>query len=123
MGFVFRGARQILLHMKQLQTLLVYLQLSDFGYRHADPRTAISANTVAANTVADFTWAGLETRVPFAKSELDREFVRTLKLRCGDANVSLVPRVEDRYAGPMVDVVISQFAVASPVGYVSVGCG
>ncbi len=114
MAFAFRRARQILLHMKQLQTLLIYLHLSDFGYRQTDPRTALPANTLAANCVADFTWAGLETRIPFAKSELGREFVRTLKLRCGDANVSLVPKAEDRYAGPMLDVVISQCAVAVP---------
>lgn len=109
--FSFRRARQTLLHMKQLQTLLVYLNLSDFGYVRANPRTAIPANTVAANCVADFTWAGLETRVPFAKSVLDNEFIRTLRLRCGDANVSLVPKAEDRYAGQMVDVVVSQCAV------------
>ncbi len=97
--------------MKQLQTLLIYIHLYDFGYIRANPWTAIPANTIAANCVSDFTWGGLETRVPFAKSLLDHEFVRTLKLRCGEANVSLVHKPEDRYAGQMVDVVISQCVV------------
>ncbi len=107
----FGRARQILRNMKQLQTLLIYLHLSDFGYVLARPPTAITASTLAANCVADFTWGGLKTRVPFAKSVLTKEFLRTLKLRCGEANVSLVAKAEDRYAGPMVDVVISQRAV------------
>ena len=97
--------------MNQLQTLLIYINLADFGYVRANPRTAFPANTIAANCVADFTWEGLETRVPFAKSVLDKEFIRTLKLRCGEANVSLVPKADDRYAGQMVDVVVSQCAV------------
>ncbi|ERF69416.1 hypothetical protein EPUS_05961 [Endocarpon pusillum Z07020] len=110
-SFDFRSAVQTLRHMDQLQTLLIYINLADFGYVRANPWTALPANTIAANCVADFTWSGLVTRVPFARSVLDQEFIRTLKFRCGEASVSLVPKPEDRYAGQMVDVVISQCAV------------
>lgn len=103
--------------MNGLQTLGLSINLADFRRTKSDsltrnlaPETG-TANILAANCVADFTWDGLQTWVPFAQSNLSREFMDTLRRRCGDANVSLVLKHKDRYAGQMVDVIISQSTV------------
>jgi hypothetical protein len=111
----FHLAQRHLRHMNQLQTLVIYINLSDFGCRVNTPGTRKrgrdTAIVLAANCVADFTWEGLQTRVPFVESNLTAEFLDTLRRRCGDANVSLVVKGKHHYAGQMVDVVISQCAV------------
>jgi hypothetical protein len=113
----FRLAQDRLRHMKQLQTLVVHMNLSDFRCGGESPAYAIpsrddgTVHRLAANCVADFTWDGLQTRVPFAESNLSIVFMTTLVHRCGEANVSLVRKHRDRYAGQLIDVVISQCTV------------
>jgi hypothetical protein len=113
----FQQAQRNLRQLDNLQTLVVSINLADFRCRPGDPTTSSLArnkgvaNRLAANCVADFTWDGLQTRVPFAESNLSTEFTETLKQRCGEANVSLQRKYKDRYAGQMVDVVVSQCTV------------
>lgn len=110
---------QLLRQMKQLQTLLIYINLTDFGClvstRNSE-RENRATNICAASYVANFTWDGLQTRVPFAESDLTPDFIRTLKAHCGDGNVSSVPKHKDRYAGQMVDIVISPCTVVDQTG-------
>ena len=111
----FQTAQRHLRQMKELQTLVFSINLVDFGCRSNLTRTINKdpAIVLAANCVADFTWEGVETRVPFVQSALPEEFVEMLRRRCGEANVSLVLKHKERYAGQMVDVVISQCAVST----------
>jgi hypothetical protein len=103
--------------MKQLQTLVININLAEFSCRDSWSSTKNLAHdrntayTLAAYCVADFAWEGLQTRVPFAESNLSKRFTDVLRKRCGCANVSVVQRHKDRYAGQLVDVVISQCAV------------
>ena len=95
--------------MDQLRTLLIYINLSDFGFSpSAPPGENLAANVLAATHVVNVTWTGLQTKVPFAASDLSKDFLQQLNRFCGAANVSVVPKREDRYAGQMVDVVISR---------------
>ncbi len=120
-GTIGIGALQLsqclLRQMNQLQTLALNINLPDFLHRDRYSSTRISARgygtatILAANCVADFAWEGLQTRIPFAASDLFQPFTDTLKRRCGDANVSVVLKHKDRYARQMVDVVISQYNV------------
>ncbi len=117
----FQRAQLYLRHMTHLQTLVLNINLTDFRCRGAHHGARIlardddnsnnnTAGVLMANCVADFTWQGLRTRVPFIESHLSLGFLDTLRQRCGEANVSLVLRGKHRYAGQMVDVVIAQCA-------------
>lgn len=108
-------AQRHLRQMKELQSLVIIIQLVAFSGRShlASSLGYDPAGFWAANIVADFSWEGLETRIPFVQSALPAEFVETLKGRCGQANVSVMLKHHERYAGQMVDVVISQRAVGS----------
>lgn len=108
----FRAALHYLRQMQHLQTLLININFSDFTFKDSDPyngnhfRDCGSPFTIAAYCVGEFTWVGLETRIPFSQNNLPKEFMHTLQARCGTTNVSLVMKHKDRYAGQMVDVVI-----------------
>lgn len=110
----FTLARCGLGKMSQLQTLCINLNLADFAckapIRARDNRFACA---FAANRVADFTRVGVQTRVPFVQANLPSEFMNMLRARCGDGSVSVVLKHHDRYAGQMVDVVISPAFPAS----------
>lgn len=112
-----RLAQRHLREMTHLQTLVININLVDFRCCSLNQLTKKFAQAngratrLAANCVADFTWEGLQTRVPFAASNLTHDFVEILKRRCGEANVAVVEKHKDRYAGQMVDVVISQCKV------------
>jgi hypothetical protein len=117
----FQMCQRVLRTMPLLQTLIVNINLSDFHCRENNHLTKNLARgdreavKIAANCVADFTWEGLQTRVPFCASNLTGDFMDTLRLRCGEANVKVVWKHKDRYAGQMVDVVVSQCPVEGMV--------
>jgi hypothetical protein len=119
-GFYY--AQRLLRKMKQLQTLVININLAEFSSRDSWSSSTRNlahktntAYTLAAHCVADFAWEGLRTRIPFAESDLSTRFTDVLSKRCGWANVSVVRRHKDRYAGQLVDVVISQCAVLDGV--------